>query len=659
MTTTTPVVRRRNLETSTSPDKYEAVRWWTLVIAVVAVVVGEMLTWLLLRSQGNVITGDSPHYLIAAETLSHLSVHVLPQYQADLASHYIYAWPAGATLTTMGVHAFSGPHGVIFAQGIGLPILLAPFIAIGQVPFALLGFFTFNAIGFVFIHRRASQLADLGRRGQIVFALALAAPAVWLAATQIYPDLLSGIFLACGLLEMAHLERSGTWRWSSIALITVALAVPPWFQIKNFAVAVVAMAGLLLLVYLRRIELVPVLVIVGVVLVSFGLLLIYNSYYFGHLLGLPQPSPNLGLKGIKDTFFLVFDRDQGILVQCPVILFGLLGLWYSRRSTQITNVVVLLGAAAILVINGTQPSVNAFGGVALAGRFGWTVMPMLLAWSPFFLKRLEPYRQRLVAVAVVVSVLWLVQAVPIVIGDHNYFNATFAPFAPWDPSTYPGWWDGVNTYLPSVLSHGGVLAGEILFEAVLVVALTWLLIRLVDPRPIEWARGLAVGGGAVVVVVVLALVVPSGSLPSAPLTWSGQTIGSPFVSGNARVRTSPLDLGSVGTGTYEVTLTEKLTSASGAASRVSFQTTPGHRIVVSNWFSLRHPTSAAVMTVSAPPLDLAHEHVATVLLRQSASVRQTDVTFSTTAASVFSFNVGLGANSRLQIVSMQLRKLTN
>ncbi len=219
------------------------------------------------------ISGDSPHYLIAAETLSHLSVHVLPQYRADLMSHYIYAWPKGATLATMGAHAYSGPHGVIFAQGIGVPALLAPFIAVGGVPLALVGFFTVNAIGFVFIHRRASRLADLGRNGQIVFALALACPALWLAATQVYPDLISGIFFACGILEMALVERSGTCRRSSVAIIAVALAVPPWFQIKNFSVDVAAIVGLLVLLYLRRIRLVPALVVIGVVVVSFLLLL--------------------------------------------------------------------------------------------------------------------------------------------------------------------------------------------------------------------------------------------------------------------------------------------------------------------------------------------------------------------------------------------------
>ena len=659
MTTTAQRQHQRGATAGLTAEFHPA-RWLTLALAVVDIVIVEILTWFLLRSQGTLISGDSPHYLIAAETLRHLSVHVLPQYRADLVSHYIYAWPKGATLTTIGVHAFTGPHGAIFAQGIGVPVLLAPFIALGGVPLALVGFFAVNAIGFVFIHQRASGLANLGRNGQLVFALALACPALFLAATQVYPDLISGIFFACGLIEMALVERSGTCRWTSVAFIAVALAVPPWFQIKNFSVDVVAILGLLALLYLRRIELVPALVVVGVVIVSFALLVLYNQYYFGHLLGFPQPSPNLGTRGIKDTLALVFDRDQGFLVQCPTVLFGLLGLWYSRRKTQVTSVVLLLGAAAILVINGTQPITTAFGGTALAGRFQWTVLPMLLAWSPFYLKRLEAYRQRLAATGIVVAVLWVVQGVPILIGDHSYFNATFAPFAPWDPSLYPGWWDWINSALPSVVpTVGRVVAEELLFEVVLVAAVVWLLARLVNPRPLEVARGLVVGTAALVVIVVVGLVVPAGPLPAAPLTWSGQTLGGPWETGATRIRTAPLTLANLGTGTYEVTLTESVDSASGRPSRMSFLTTPGRRIVVSDWFSLGHPTTMANLVVTPAALDVAQGHVSTLVLTPTTSTRQTTLEFSTAAASAFSVSVAVSPHSTLDVTSLELQKIAN
>ena len=234
------------------------------------------------------------------------------------------------------------------------------------------------------------------------------------------------------------------------------------------------------------------------------------------------------------------------------------------------------------------------------------------------------------------------------------------PFAPWDPTLYPGWWDWINTYLPSVVpmfSH--VVAEELLFELVLVAALVWLLVRLVNPRPIEAARSLVAGAAALIVIVVVALVVPSGPAPAAPLTWSGHSLGSPWEAGVSRVRTAPLALANLGTGTYEVTLVESVDSASGRPSRMSFLTTPNRRIVVSNWFSLAHPTSMTQLVVAPAPLDLAQEHVSTLVLTPTTSTRQTTLEFSTSAASVFSVSVAVSPNSTLDVTSLELQKIAN
>src|SRR5580704_10504130 len=115
-----------------------AARARLVIVATVLVVVGEVLTWLLLRSQGNDLGGDQAHYLIAGQALSHLSLHPLPFYQRDFATHFIYHWPAGASVTNHTiVQTFPGPHGSVFAHGLGLPLLLSPFMALGSVPLGL------------------------------------------------------------------------------------------------------------------------------------------------------------------------------------------------------------------------------------------------------------------------------------------------------------------------------------------------------------------------------------------------------------------------------------------------------------------------------------------------------------------------------------------
>jgi hypothetical protein len=92
---------------------------------------------------------------------------------------------------------------------------------------------------------------------------------------------------------------------------------------------------------------------------------------------------------------------------------------------------------------------------------------------------------------------------------------------------------------------------------------------------------------------------------------------------------------------------------------MSFVTTPIRRILVTNWFSLRHPTSMEFMSESVPPLDLAYEHVATVVLRPSTATRQTTFSFSTSGAATLSISAGVGANSTLDVTSLELQKTSN
>jgi hypothetical protein len=194
---------------------------------------------------------------------------------------------------------------------------------------------------------------------------------------------------------------------------------------------------------------------------------------------------------------------------------------------------------------------------------------------------------------------------------------------------------------------------------VLLAACVWLLVRLVNPRPIVLIRSLAVGAAALIVLVVVAVVVPAGPAPAQPLTWSGTTLGGPWQTGSSRLRTAPLALANLGKGTYRVTVVETVNSATGRSSRLSVLTTPVQHVLVSNWFNLGHPTSMASMVVGIPPLDVAQEHVATLALPPTTSTRQTTVEFSTAAASVFSISVGVSAHSTLDVTSVQLEKTAN
>ncbi len=635
-------------------------RW--LVVATVLVVIGEVLSWLLLRSQGNDLGGDQAHYLIAGQALSHLSLHPLPQYHQDFLTHFIYKWPPGASVTNhLIVQTYPGPHGSVFAHGIGLPLLLSPFIAVGSVPLGLVGLFTMTALGFVCIHQRASVLAGLGRSGQLVFALAMTAPALWLAATQVYPDLLSGVLLAMALVEIALVERRRHLSRFGAVVIAGSLAFVPWLQVKNLAPSLVCLIALAVLSFRLRAQRRLLVIAAAVVAAGWILLAAYNQFYFGHLIGLPQPNPTFTLTTMSRTLALLFDAQQGLLVQVPTVVIGLAGLWVGRRLIPCTAIAAIVASVAMLVINGTYTSGVPFGGTDLAGRFQWTVVPMLLAWAPLCLVAVERHRRRLLATGAVIAVLWLFEGVPVLRGDHIFVNSMIAPFAPWDPTVYPGWWPVIGRWLPTFLPPGvrlGATWSHVFFEvAVLAVAFA-VIYRLTQNKRLGPTRTLV---GATVVAVAafgLAISLPLRSQPIGPLTFAPANLGAPWSGNGQPITTNPAELATVGPGTYRVTLAYGAAPGSGPASATLMATTSQH-VLVSGWFTPGHPTDAARLMVSELPIAPGTGLTDTVTLSPASGPQQSTLTIHVVHQSVLSFYVTVGATSTFSDTSFSLAKVAS
>ena len=642
----------------------EGGRWTrslSLAAWTVAVVAGEIAAWLLVRSQGNVIGGDSPHYLIAALSLRHLTTNVLPAYGTDMISHAVYDWPAGTTVRTpSAIHAFlSGPHGPVFAQGIGVPALLAPFAAVAAVPGALIGYFAAQAAGVVLLHQRASRLGELGRGGRLLFALVLAAPALWLAATQIYPDLLSGIFLACGFVELAHLERTGRLGRLGTVVAVVAFGAVAWFQVKNAIPALIGVAGFAVVGLRHRSARGRTIVVVAVVLASLAALVGYNEFYFDRLLGLPEPSLVAGSASAWRVLALLLDRDQGLLPQVPTAILGVIGLWFARKRTRVCVSAVVAATVAVLVVNGTYPD-PPMGGTSFAGRFEWTIAPMVLAWGAVFIGRLQVRPRRMLAVGLAVIGLWVVQLVPILSGGHVYSNQWYPPFRPWDPSGYPGWWPSIDGILPTFAYPSAPLGWELARLGLLIVVLAaavWLLIRLCRPAPLRALPMVVVGATVALVIATVAVAGSAGDLPAHPLTWPGADLGSPWSPGDISYRYQPIQLVVVGAGHYRATLGYRLSGAAGRPPVVSLLATPWRRAVVSKWLEWPRPTDASLMVVKQAPLDLGRAVVSRAPLRSPPGRSESAVfQFSVTGPSTLSFEVHVPARADLVVRALSLTK---
>ncbi|MHB1536150.1 MAG: hypothetical protein ACYC1D_16375 [Acidimicrobiales bacterium] len=530
------------------------------------------------HGQGVNLTGDEPAYLTQAQAYLHLDPRVASVFRADLARHYFASFAPHANIATPGVFEhWAGPRGAVSPFEPGMALILAPFLAAGGQFGAEVGFMGVEVACLVWLHRRASNLVGLDRPGQILLGLAFAAPALWLAITQLYPDLISGLLLACGLVEVAIIERSGALSRCAVAVVGVVVAALPWLQVKN-----ALPGGLLLLAFAVVSARTPhggraVSVLVVLTGVSWLLLVAYNLLYFGNPLGLPEPAPSLSGRGVEYTLGLLFDRDQGLMVQLPSAVMGLVGMWTARRRTPVAVRTSGIAAAAIVVLNGTYTS-NPYGGFSFAGRFAWTAMPVVMLWSAVLIGRWQRGGRRLFVPVAVVAAAWCIQAIPILDGAHSYYTL-MEPSPPWDPLLWPGWWSGLDRVLPG-FDVTGLVFGAPSFalgvEIAVLVLLAWVCWSATRRGPFRPGPAVSLSAAVALGIAVVALTVPP-MLPVGPLRYDAAQVGAPLVAVTAAAQGPEVALTGIQPGTYRLTSAIQL-SGSDAPGTVAVSCDPqnGH-----------------------------------------------------------------------------------
>jgi hypothetical protein len=540
------------------------------VVVVAALAAGEHLLSDWLHGAGVGVVGDQPAYLSQAQAILRGTPHTSAVFQSDLARHYFSAFPPGTRMSPAVFESFNGPRGVVSPFEPGMALLIAPFLAVGGQTGAFVGFFAAEAAGLVLVHRRASTLCRLGWRAQVFLGVALLGPALAVAATQLYPDLISGIVLAAALVEVARWERDPTaaGRWS-VAVAAVGAGVLPWLQVKNAAPAVVVAVAFAIVSWRRRRRWRPIVALAVTVGVSWALLGSYNVAYFGHLSGYPEPGTGWDHAGAVRTLALLFDRDQGLFVQLPSAMLGVIGAWAAARRVPSATLAALFGVGAILVLNGTYTG-SPFGGVTPAGRFQWTAMPVCVAFGAFALERWQARGWALLRGAAVLAAVWCYQSRSLVGRAHA--GQYFTQLSGWDPAAYPGWWPGLDHLLPEYVISPE-LFGRPGLGSLLVLAAAAALVCVPSTRLRgAWSAAgrpaLLAGCGLVGLLAVAVAVDPGAGLPAKPLTYSGSAVGSPLVATTREVIGPVVPLQGVIRGTYRVTVTYRLSGAAAATLAV-------------------------------------------------------------------------------------------
>lgn len=442
----------------------------------------------LIRSQGVRLDGDEPHYLVEAVSLGRYhTLNLNPGYNFALTHHIIYPWKGqpGPNLAASIGQVTLLRHELYFPfHAIGLSALLALPMLSGTdlASWTLIVVLAALTVGLAHL---TSQVSGASSSWRIAIAGLFLAPAFGLATTQVYPDLITGLLVAVIVMTIAKIEVRRECTWTQIVVVALALVALPWMDQKNIFFPIPLLVAFL--VGCRRPTRPPRSLRWAIIptVVSLGALLMLNLYEFGHLLGGGQQIELFGSETWTRALALLVDRRQGIFPQLPIAVIGLAGLWTWRKRLPVAVVSAVAFIAATIYGNATQP--DNFGGYSFIGRFQWPVLPLLLAFAGLYLIELWRTRTRVATVVSLIIVgLFAVQLVPIVRGEHMYYNVIG-----WDPATYSGWWGGLD---PSpVLGYIGLPALEnwrVVWGLALVVivcaASTALFVQLLKTRRSRW-----------------------------------------------------------------------------------------------------------------------------------------------------------------------------
>jgi hypothetical protein len=223
------------------------------------------------------------------------------------------------------------------------------------------------------------------------------------------------------------------------------------------------------------------------------------------------------------TLGLLFGRDQGIVVQFPTVLVGVAGLWLARRRLPLSVVTSVAVLTAVLLLNGTFTT-NPYGGGSFDGRFQWSMMPLLVAWSGWAISRWQAANRKLWPPILVVAGIWIFQAIPILVGTHDYYRN----FNSWDPASISGWWPGLNSVLPQFDDPGrtfGSPSFALPFEVALGLFLVVIALRYRrrdSMKPLPSLVALSALAGALAV----AILAGPTELPATALVYSGTRLAA-------------------------------------------------------------------------------------------------------------------------------------
>ena len=345
--------------------------------------------------------GDEPHYLLIAHSLlvDH-DLKVSNNYEhGDYLTYYPgRLWPH---------YARPGRDGSLYSlHAPGLPVLIAPALAVGGYRAVVLWIAVIGALGTLFVWKAAYALtSDVTAAWVAWAAAALTAPAV-LESTLIYPDAVAGTVLGAGVLAMLTASSLSIQRAAALGL---GIGLLPWLHTR-FA----PLAGILTVAVAFRLIGTPggwrrwwrtLLGLVSPIVVSVTAWLLFFAYVYGTfdpLAAYDAQSPLQPERVVSGVLGLVADQEFGLIPNAPVHLLWIGGaLALSRHHKRL---LIELACVAIPYVLAVAAFPNWFGGSTPGRYLAPLVFPLAVTVAALW-SRQDDFGRSLSVALLTVSVL--------------------------------------------------------------------------------------------------------------------------------------------------------------------------------------------------------------------------------------------------------------
>jgi hypothetical protein len=326
-------------------------------------------------------TGDEPHYLLVAHSL--LVDHDLKVANNYERADYLTYYPG----PLRPHYAPAGRDGSLYSgHGPGLPVLIAPALAIGGYRAVVLWIAAIGALGTMFVWKAAHALtSDVTAAWVAWAAAALTAPAV-LDNTLIYPDAVAGTVLSAAVLAMLMVASLSIHR---AAALGIGIGLLPWLHTRFAPVA-----GILAILVACRLmgtpggwrRWAPALLGLGVPIIASvtAWFLFFANVYgtFDPRAAFAGRTPLEPERMATGLLALVADQEFGLIVNAPVHLLWIGGtLALARRHKRLLVELASVAGPYVLAVAAFP---GWFGGSTPARYLVPVVFPLAVMLAPLW-----------------------------------------------------------------------------------------------------------------------------------------------------------------------------------------------------------------------------------------------------------------------------------